>query len=305
MMTTPRLTAGVAAFSGLLVAASAAHAQELPRLTIAVVEATTLQPVARATVIIDGRIQPGGTDSIGIFRLQKFPGGTHLFRVKKFGYAELIASAEVAPDSSILVDFALPPLATRLGKVEINAAGVPNYLNAFSRRQAGTTAGLFLGPIQLDSLKDQSLSQVLMARARGVSIRVGAQARALSEAAEGGGEYLVSTQRNTEKALRIADGAQQGAELCATQVYVDGMRVYAMQPRDMSMPGIVVKQIGAAINAPPQHDMAGLPVPFDLRSIPVSQIAAIEYYATAAETPAEFRVGSAAMCGTLVIWTRR
>lgn len=70
---------------------------------------------------------------------------------------------------------------------------------------------------------------------------------------------------------------------CWMQVIVDGMAVY--KPEDQFPP-------------------RSLPPPDFSREYVVSEIEAMEVYASAAGTPAEFNSTSAA-CGTIVIWTRR
>jgi hypothetical protein len=70
-----------------------------------------------------------------------------------------------------------------------------------------------------------------------------------------------------------------GRGTCYAEVYLDDMNIYTKRT-------------------------SGSPPPFDVNSIPSSEIEAIEYYAGAAETPAKYtKLGTS--CGVLVIHTRR
>ena len=70
-------------------------------------------------------------------------------------------------------------------------------------------------------------------------------------------------------------GAKRGT--CYSSVYLDGTRVYG------------------------GNDGESL---FDIDQLHPSSIAGIEYYASAAQTPAELNATSAGTCGILVVWTR-
>ena len=76
-------------------------------------------------------------------------------------------------------------------------------------------------------------------------------------------------------------GAPSG--LCYSAVYLDNMRMYAGRP--------------TAPNQTPE------PL-FDINSIPVAEIEAIEYYASVSQLPAKY-LTPGAVCGVLVIHTLR
>ena len=232
----------------------------------------TREPVTAAALIIDGSIPLGQTDSRGVWRTTRLDAGRHSVLARRIGYRDAELAFEIA-NSPDTVRIDMDAVAATLNPVAVEAPEAPSHLRDFERRRAAATDGLFLTRLQLDSMKNQSLSVVLRSRARG--------AKVIADLSEGGAEYLASTRPRMDRAVRIEPGKKrtQKEDQCLAQVIVDQALVYAQGP-----------------------DTAG-PPPFDLRSIPISQIDAIEYYANDAVTPAEFRRGPA-VCGTLVITLR-
>lgn len=241
-------------------------------ITFLVFDRATREPVTGAAIMADRTIDLGQTDSLGGSRTTRLATGRHSIVVRRLGYRDTNIVFEIAGYSDTL-RINMDAVATPLNPVAINAPEPAAHLRDFERRRAAATDGLFLTRLQLDSLKNQSLSVVLRARARG--------ARIVADPSTGGAEYLVSTRPRMDRAVRIERGSKRMSrdDLCLAQVIVDQTLVYAQGP-----------------------DTAG-PPPFDLRSIPTSQIDAIEYYANDAVTPAEFKRGPA-VCGTLVITLR-
>jgi hypothetical protein len=257
----------------LALAVGSASAQEPGRpITFLVRDRATLQPVRAAALVVDRTIDVGQSDSLGMVRTTRLGVGSHSIVVRRLGYRDIEAAFEIANTTDTL-RIGMDATPTPLPAVAVEAQETPSYLRDFERRRAAATDGLFLTPTQLDSLKNQSLSAILRSRARG--------GRIIADVTAGGAEYLVSTRPRMDGAVRIERGKQRSArdDMCLAQVVVDQALVYTQGP-----------------------DTAGAP-PFDLRSIPVSQIAAIEYYANDAVTPAEFKHGPA-VCGTLVITSR-
>ena len=235
---------------------------------------TTLEPLLGATLIADHAVDLGYTDSLGVARTTLLGEGQHTLMVKRLGYRDADLRIHIVPASDT-IRIEMDAVAAPLRSVNVEATNTPSHLRDFERRRNTVVQGLFLGRAQLDSLKNQSLPEILRSRARG--------GRIVADLSAGGAEYLVSTRPRMDGAVRIEPGTKrtQRDDLCVAQVVVDQAIVYMQGPP--GSPG---------------------PAPFDLRSLPVSQIDALEYYANDAVTPAEFKRGPA-VCGTLVITLRQ
>jgi hypothetical protein len=141
--------------------------------------------------------------------------------------------------------------------------------------------GRFVDREQLKRFDEQRVSNAIQAVIPGVAVqysRQSSEAWPLSTRSPTGGSCALCRARPDSQLDRmdIAKGARAGA--CYMDVYVDGMVMY-----------------NSGVKPPPPL--------FDINSIPVAMIEAIEVYQSGAQMPAQFNRTSGG-CGAVVIWTR-
>jgi hypothetical protein len=255
-------------------------------LVVSVRDAASGRSVPHAFVVAERATLLGVTDSSGVLRA-RVASGSHRVEVKSFGYIARKFTVIIVADTTTSLDVRLTQAARSLDTVKVETdEPAPSVLGDFERRRTTTAHGFFLTKAQLDSLRNQSLSQVLRSRASG--------AKLVSAGGGGAAEYLASTRPRTVGALLgcgngrdamrsgVAKGgcaASDSARACYATVYVDGLKVFAMSSSSGEQP------------------------PFDLREEPLTQLQALEYYPNPATTPAELRDGNSS-CGTLLLWHR-
>jgi TonB-dependent starch-binding outer membrane protein SusC len=108
----------LAALTGVLLCAVPLAAQT-PTGTITgrVFDATTMQPLAGATVAVEGTQRGTATRSDGAFLLTGVPVGTHQLRASLIGYAQAQQEVTVAADGAASVQFTMQPQAVQLAEV--------------------------------------------------------------------------------------------------------------------------------------------------------------------------------------------
>jgi hypothetical protein len=281
----PRAVFATSAFLAIL-GFRGSGAQANGSLIVSVRDVASGRSVAHASVVADRATLLGVTDSSGVLRA-RVATGSHVVEVKGLGYLAGKFTVLIVAETTTRLDVRLTQIAQSLDtmKVEMEEPA-PSVLSDFERRRTTAAHGFFLTRAQLDSLRNQSLSQVLRSRASGAKL-VSAGGGA------GAGEYLASTRSRTVGALlgcgsgrdvmrSAAKGgcaASDSARACYATVYVDGLKVFAMS------------------------SSSGEPPPFDLREEPLTQLQALEYYPNPATTPAELRDGNS-LCGILLLWHR-
>jgi hypothetical protein len=258
-------------------------------LVVSVRDAASGRSVPHAFVVAERATLLGITDSSGVLRA-RVASGSHGVEVKSFGYVARSFAVVIVAGTTTSLDVRLTQAARSLDTVKVETdEPAPSVLGDFERRRTTAAHGFFLTRAQLDSVRNQSLSQVLRSRASGAKL-VNAGGGA------GAAEYLASTRPRTEGALlgcasgqdvmRSGTGRAKGgcaasdsARACYATVYVDGLKVFAMSSSSGERP------------------------PFDLREEPLTQLQALEYYPNPATTPVELRDGNSS-CGTLLLWHR-
>lgn len=230
-------------------------------------------PVADAVVSVEGMERTVRTNADGLFRLDEVPVGVQRVAVRKLGYGEFSNPVEFEPNDE--AERRLVLLRTRvLDSVVTIADAKPIRLVEFEEhRKMGL--GWFLGRAELEKLDGQSTRHALM-NARDMNFIGGrypifSRASFFRQTHDDGScrPPMTLTPRITELASMYVCG-------CFPVVFLDG----SMQT------GSIASQ------------------PFDLLSINVNQLEAIEWYATNATLPAQFdRVNTP--CGVLVLHTRQ
>ena len=114
----------VLALTGGLLLAAPIDAQDLTgTISGRVVDSTTQQPLAGATVRVEGTQRGTITADNGGFTIGGVPAGTHQVRATRIGYAPLVQTVTVAAGATANVDFSLPPRAAVLSEVVTTGYG--------------------------------------------------------------------------------------------------------------------------------------------------------------------------------------
>lgn len=219
------------------------------------------------------------TDSLGRFRLTGIPSGEYILTFRAAGFEPDSILVEFGEDESVSKDFFLRPRVTRLAEIEVSAAAdriVSAKLVGFAERKR-IGIGRHLDRAAIARWENHRTSD-LMATVPGVDVVAGKSSKAWASGgrAVSPGKCAMCVERIDEVLDR--EDINAGARMaCYMDVYLDGALVYNSASR-----------------------LAPL---FDLNSIQVSSIEAIEVYASASQMPAEFnRTGGG--CGVVLIWTR-
>lgn len=247
--------------------------------------------IAGAEVVLTPRNNRTVTDAAGEFRFDGVTAGPVVLHVRRIGFAAESLGVElplVAP-----IDIELREAAQPLDTVSVTGreATIPRgKLTGFHERKH-MGIGRFLEEADIEKLGSRRLADILVARIPGLkTVRSG----------KGGSATYIGTVRMAPRALLGAPAAGGGSSVPGSALSTRGPRVTACFP-DVYLDGAVVYSSGSEDMLPP--GMSADAVLFDVNSVNPTHVAAIEFYAGAAQMPAQYnRTGSA--CGALLIWTK-
>jgi hypothetical protein len=240
-----------------------------------VVADSSQRTLADAEVAIPALALTTRTNARGEFRLTDVPVGTHEIFVRRVGYGAITAPITFAANDEEERRLVLRPLNV-LDSVEVVAARTDRALLEFEEnRKLGL--GHFITREELDKNRNLKMGEVLaMVPGSGVVRGRSSGAWVMSKryvgsisSALGQSSGSVYTPSPTERMLGLVKG-------CYAQVYLDNRLMNFGKPTE----------------------------PFDVNSVPSEQIEAVEWYASAAQTPGRYS-GLNSNCGVLVIHTRR
>jgi hypothetical protein len=220
-------------------------------------------------VVIEGSAWRGVTNEAGRYLIAGIAAGRATVRFRMIGYRPTRQPVVLVAGDTAWAGSRLLPSAVVLPEVEVTAEAppAPGGVGAEGfeeRRRLGF--GTFLDSTALARRESLRLGDVL-AQVNGIVVaRQGTQAVALSARQVG-----------------------NSGERCAMAVWLDGVRIFAPDA-----PAMASALAGPSVSSGPP----------DLNFLMVHQVAAIEVYRSAAETPVEYG-GTKAACGTIMIWTRR
>jgi hypothetical protein len=234
---------------------------------------STEQAVVGAEITIDQLGLRARAGEGGAFRLPDIAPGTHIVSVRALGFQRIWARLTFEQNDSLERDFLLIPSPVTIAGVRV--AGKADSRNPkiaeFERRRANGF-GSFITQQRIDSSPGRRLSN-FMASLPGLAVQHGMGSTATWAA---GTRPSGSFQKFPAISARdAARGAKYGT--CYSAVYLDGIAVYTGKS-------------GEAL--------------FDIDAIQAGDVAGIEYYASAAQTPPELNVTTSGTCGIVVIWTR-
>lgn len=250
-----------------------------------VIRAGSTVPIAGAEVVLTPRGTRVLTDAKGEFRFDVLTTGYVMVHVRRIGFAP--DSLGVQLPASAPFDIELRETVQNLdtvsvsGREDVLARG--KLAGFYERKNFGI--GRFLEEKDIEKMLTRRLGDIIVAKFPGTrTVRSG----------KGGLAAYIATVRMMPHALvggSSASGSPPGGgafstgtprpRTCYADVYLDGVVVYSSG----------------------SEDYAGSDTRFDINSIDPAQISAIEFYAGAAQMPAQYnRTGSA--CGALLLWTK-
>ncbi len=241
---------------------------------------TTGAGLAGVEVVLSEAGRRSVTDSNGQYTVSNIPTGRFEVVFRRLGYAPAVLFRSFLGDTGTTVlEVQLAAEAVVLPEVETKARGpaeVPVKLREWARRREFNVGGKFWDDSLLRTKEHQRLSSVLQSVSGAQLVRW----RGKTYLATRGGRAGVTMPRprgllDTRGSLSLKGGQSEYDPplACYVSIYLDGARL-------------------AFIGEPPNLD--------DLQ---VQQMAALEFYRSTSELPAEFNAPDN-MCGVLAIWTR-
>jgi hypothetical protein len=276
-----RLTAALTAALIASLASHVAAAQTLrgtPAATLAgVVTDSTNKPIANAEVTLPDLGKRTATNEQGAFVLPDIPAGSQRLLVRHVGYGPVESQLSFV-DGQTIQRHIVMVRSTKLDSVVVTEKSVDHELDDFEvNKKLGL--GHFLTRAELAPQEGRSTGAVLTTLpgitvfAMGSYAWVGSGRKNVTSLQGGGGGRLQLDRGDQAKRAPLWD--------CYAVVFVDDQPVFRNQKL-----GNVMEPL------------------FDINSIPVAQIEAIEYYASAAQTPMKYSVLNS-QCGVVVIHTLR
>lgn len=259
-----------AAWLGLMLFAHSAQAQRLSAIKGQVLTDSTESPIRGAEVSIPQLRISVLSDSAGRFRLTGIPPGKQFVNVKRLGFRPVSALLDFRAGDTVDTDFLLAKSVTTLGQVDVQGKKTRPGLAEFERHKENGF-GRFLGPEELEKNSTRQFAEVLQLIPGPTLFRSNVSSAAWvaggrGQQNSGGGFQLEQYDR--------AKGAPD--KQCWAAVYINGAPVF------QGLPG---EQL------------------FDLSTLNVASIAAIEFYNGAASMPPEYNA-TRNTCGALIIWLR-
>ncbi len=206
-----------------------------------VTDATTLAPIAGASVRLHGRRSVGTTDEEGRFRIVGVRNGDITILINGVGYQPGALDLRIAISEPVVFELGrlvLNPVVTELDPIEVEAAALNRRLDkvGFFSRMHGE-AGTFITRADIDKLNPARTSELLR------------RVAGFNTAADGS----ISSGRG------IA-GMTQGFSNCGVDYYIDGIHSTAINI-DVVMPTVVagIEVYSGAASIPPSFRITGNP----------------------------------------------
>lgn len=241
-----------------------------------VVREDTKGPLAGAEVSLPESSQRTLTDESGRFVVRAVAPGVQHVTVRRVGFGPIDVSLVFEAGRPIQHRFEMVPAAV-LDSVTVTAPATDRALGDFEENRR-LNLGHFLTRAELATQEGRPTGSVLASLP---GIRIFERG---PYAWVGSGRHSVTSLSNRPVGVDESDAAK-GAPVqdCYALVYVDDHMVFR----------------GQKLGTPPRWEPL-----FDVNSIPVAEVEAIEYYATAAQTPPKYATLNSE-CGVLVIHTIR
>ena len=180
---------------------------DLVKLEGEVVDASNNLPVEGAIVSLPNLGLTAVSDGLGYYRIGEIPAGTHAVRVVRLGYEELAADVPVNPGEVLALYLTPGPIP--LEGIEVEVVGH----NELDWRRMGTSRRAFIGPGEIEDLRDTYLSLDHVLRIRSLP-----RVRYKPPVQPGG----VRDRPDLNGCLRLV--TQQGTRACA-MIVMDGLPI--------------------------------------------------------------------------------
>ena len=219
------------------------------------------------------------TNARGGFRFDSLPEGTYAVTVRRIGFSPVHDTVSLRADRIAQRAYELVQTAQLLDSLRILASSdvLSPTMRAFEQRRA-SGMGKYIGERELRKHDSEKLTDILLASVPGL--------RAIPE---GGSSFLASSRGLTisggtdllRSRSRNPLGEAPGARVCWVSIFLDGVPIFdpSAAANDLSI-------------RPP-----------DLTHFDARQFQAVEFYASTATVPAQYRIASS-NCGTLLLWSR-
>ena len=273
-----------------------ASAQSRPSLTGRVVSDSGVA-VSYAGVRIPELDRFTQADSNGVFRLDDLHTGTFVVIAEAPGFRARRAQVTLSSGGTMTQNFTLARSAHLLSTVDVRAKAPPRVspkmVDFERRRQRGL--GKYVTRADLARYPGRQLEEVL--RATGAATQF--------VKAPSGQTWLISTRQSGANMglLQSRSGDYVRDQQCHVQVILDGAVI-------SSSTALRAPRIHAGDNtggrggvSDPRTQVQGGDDPVDLNLFITDQLEGVEFYPDATTTPMQYRTG-AAVCGTLILWTR-
>lgn len=227
------------------------------------------------------RLAPGNTqllsDADGYFKFERVAPGMVSLLVRRLGFAPESASFQVQASDDLDLLIELEQSVQQLDTVTVKEAEVPlarrklELAGFYERKHIGV--GRFFDPELLEKEQHRTLGDVISSRATGTR---------LIRSTVGSTAWIATARRPGmtlgRRATVTGTDTMRGADprLCYADVYLDGAVAYSF------------------------GSLAEL---FDINSIPVSNIAAVDVYVGVSQIPLKYNK-TGAVCGVVLIWTK-
>ncbi|MDQ2891122.1 MAG: SusC/RagA family TonB-linked outer membrane protein [Gemmatimonadota bacterium] len=159
------LIAGAALISLLGVTSARAQGARSGSVTGQVTEATSRQGIVSASVTVLGTQLGAFTDQSGHYRISSVPAGPHTLIIRRIGYVPSRQSVVVEADQTVTLDVVLNASATSLNQVVVTGTA-----GGQQSREIGNVVSTIAAPDQLSKSQAPNLTNLIAAKAAGVSI---------------------------------------------------------------------------------------------------------------------------------------
>lgn len=278
-------------------AAGQAVAQTTATLAGRITTDSGARPISGAGVRIPELAWIGQTDTTGAFLVEKLPPGAYVIIAEARGFRAQRAEVTLAAGATTKRDFALVASAHVLATVDVRAKAPlrvsPKMVDFERRRLRG--AGRYVTREELARVPGRQLEEVL---------RSGAPGAHFIKSPDGQTWLISARHAATNNALLTAtDRENMPNTICHAQVVLDGAVVSSSTaPQQPRILGSGDGSWRAGVSNPRTQTQGGAD-PIDLNQFFGDQLEGVEYYADATTTPIQYRT-PAAVCGTLILWTR-
>ena len=184
-----------------------------------VIDASTMQPVPTAQVVVTGSNVGGVTNRDGIYSLRGIAPGQITIRVVNLGYQDLSQQVTVVAGQTATLDFAITPAAIVLSGLVVTATGEQRLV------EVGNSVARLNATELLESRSISNMADLLTARAPGVLVVPGTQTGAGTRIRIRGNSSLSLT----NNPIYVIDGIRVEGTTGSSSIGVGGTTVTRIQ----------------------------------------------------------------------------